>query len=139
MSDYSDDWEEWVDQPLPRNVNEIPIVGRYWLLENPDGNRPESELQALMETEPYGTPKLLVNHDDGLTDRDDPGHSDSETDLLGGHWDALSEQEQAVLDCMIVAGHSVRKTAEILGMPKSTVHRIKDSALNILRKRMEQQ
>ena len=133
MSDWGDDWEEWVDQPLPRYGKEIPIVGRNWLLEVDDTATPETDYQALMEAEPYAEPRVSQDHLDRSNNRynlDDP-------DLLAAQLADLSEEEQAVIDCMIIAGHSVRKTAEILGWPKSTVHRIKTSALERLRHRME--
>lgn len=49
----------------------------------------------------------------------------------------LNELERSVLDSVFVAGLSIRDTADVLGLPKSTVQRIKDTTLNRIRQQIE--
>ena len=108
------EWEEITEAPFPRHDLEIPVVGRTWLLE--ETRRPQSELQALMETEP--------NHPPDWSDPTPEGERVAWLML-----NELNEDERAVLEVTVIAGHSIRKAADILGLPKSSVHRIKVSAL----------
>lgn len=50
----------------------------------------------------------------------------------------LTVPEKAVIEAMIFAGHSTRHTADMLGIPTTTVHRLKVSALAKLREFYEQ-
>lgn len=120
MSDET--WQEIVDKPLPRAALEVPV--QPWLLElNPA--MPETELQALMETEPNGVPatskeelRSTVERIEQIVEND------------------LSDEERAVIEVTVYAGHSIRKAASILGWPKSTVHRLKESAIRIIEREL---
>lgn len=114
-------WEEVLDEKLPRNDKEIPIVGRDWMLETDQPNNPQSEMQALMEASPGHEPVWEEPAETGI-------------ELLLDT--VLSEEEKSVIEATIFAGHSIRKASEILGMPKSTVHRLQQSALEKLRKEL---
>jgi DNA-directed RNA polymerase specialized sigma24 family protein len=90
---------------------------------------PETELQALMEAEPHQEPALSKDIMGAAVD-----------DLLQGlDLSALSEEELAALEVTVFAGHSVRNAAKILGWHKSTVHRLKQSALRVIRQQLEEQ
>ena len=118
----SERWEDIVDKPFPRFPMEEPVVGREWLLEH---NRPpENELQALMEAEP--------NHEP-ITPSTQPVDRDAAA-RMGALLDALTPEELAVIETTVIAGHSIRKAAEILGWHKSTVHRLKQSALLVMQR-----
>lgn len=110
---------------MPRFAKEIPVAGRDWLLEHP--SVPETELQALMEAEPNQTLALS---------KDVMGAAEDAV-VASLDLSALSEEELAVVEVTVFAGHSVRNAARILGWHKSTVHRLKQSALAVLRQRME--
>lgn len=126
-------WEEIHEQPLPRYALEESLVGRLWLLDVNEPlypqSEPESELQALMEAEPHAEPRvpqgLQLDAVDGLSDRIDRIVETS-----------LSEEERAVVEVTVFAGHSVRKASEILGWPKSTIHRLKLSALRVIEREL---
>lgn len=122
------DWEDVYNEPLPRTI-EDPITGKDWLLEDPYNRvepwQPDTELQAMMETEPGGHQQ---------TSKEELANTSSWYDDILNAMDALTEEERAVIEVTVIAGHSIRKAAEILGMPKSTVYRIKKSALNIIKR-----
>lgn len=120
MSDET--WEELVDKPFPRTPLETPVPN--WLLEN-DHRLPETELQALMETEPNGVPQ---------TSKQQLAESIQRVEQIVEN--DLSEEERAVIEVTVFAGHSIRKAAEILGWPRSTVQRLKVSAIRIIEREM---
>jgi RNA polymerase sigma factor (sigma-70 family) len=49
----------------------------------------------------------------------------------------LSEDERNVIEVAVMSGHSIRDTARILGMPASTVQRLKQKALTKLREEIQ--
>ena len=111
----SDPWEDIINEPDRRFDKESPVAGRDWLLERPSEYKPENEYQALMEAPPNAPPEQPETEHDRLA------------------WiveNELSYEEKAVIEVIVFAGHSVRGAAEILGWPKSTVHRIHQSALS---------
>lgn len=118
------EWEELANRPLPRYDKEIPSSD--WVLEkNSPAATPDTDIQAVMETLPYDTVP-----------------DSKETPTLEGRVmniveTELSAEERDVIEATIFAGHSVRKSAEILGLPKSTVHRLQKSALDRIRKLLE--
>jgi len=116
----SDDptWEELVAQPDKRFVYEIPLVGRYWLLENAEPPQPETDLQALMEAAPHEPPRTSKEAQTSL--------NDLVADIVAKE---LSPEERSVIEITVYAGHSIRTAAKMLGWPKSTVHRLRSSAL----------
>lgn len=121
-------WEDVADQPLPRYAMEESVVGRLWLLESGhlwEANKPESELQALMEAKPG---------DDPVEPRNWKGSIYSEVEQIVDTM--LTDEERDVIQVTVFAGHSVRKASEILGWPKSTVHRLKQSALRIIEREL---
>jgi DNA-directed RNA polymerase specialized sigma24 family protein len=121
-------WEELVAKADPRFVNEIPHSWRPWVFEQNQRAIPETELQALMETAPGEIPAETHEQQTTLS---------NQIEHIVQH--DLSEEEKAVIETTIIAGHSIRMAAKILGWPSSTVHRLKMSALNRIREKMEQQ
>lgn len=79
------------------------------MLDSSKHHLPETDIQALMEAEPNQEPKTSKEH---LL---------QEMDWILEAIEQLDETEQAVAECTLIAGHSVRTAAEILGMRKSTV------------------
>lgn len=127
MFDMSNEetWEEVVERPLPRVTMEEPIVGRTWILENRNVRQPETEIQALMETAPFQEPAVSKEElQNGMSA------------LMDMMMSILTEEEKAVIETTVIAGHSIRNAAEILGMPKSVVHRLKQSALRTIREQV---
>lgn len=120
----SDSWEELVDKPMPRFDLEIPVAGRTWMLEHDE--QPETFLQALMETPPGGTQR---------ESKEEQRHHIHHIYYVVEN--ELSDEERAVLECTVIAGHSIRDAAKLLGWPKSTVHRIKQSALERMKRILE--
>jgi RNA polymerase sigma factor (sigma-70 family) len=121
----SDSWEELADKPLPRYDNEIPAA--TWLLEQfADRPVPETELQAIMETRP-GEPVPTSKQETRNT-------NERLADIVEND---LSEDERSVIEVTVFAGHSIRNAAKILGLPKTTVHRLKISALARIEKLLE--
>ena len=124
----SESWEEIHNKPLPRYSLEEPIVGRIWLLETGgiwERQQPKSDIQALMEAGP-NEPELLS----------EPQSTDVADRLDRIVASALTDDERAVIEVTVFAGHSIRKASEILGWPKSTVGRLKKSALRIIEREL---
>lgn len=116
-------WEEVYDQPDPRKVNEVPSPG--WVFTSRQAGTPETELQALMETAPGHEPHVSTEA------------KHAQADGLEILLEYLDENERAVIEATIIAGHSIRKAGQLLGLPSTTVHRIQQSALNRLRTFLE--
>ena len=114
----SESWEDIVDKPLPRAALEVPTPP--WLLELGPA-MPETEIQALMETAPNEVPAVSKEQLRSTVDR---------IEYIVEH--VLSDEERAVIEVTVYAGHSIRKAATILGWPKLTVHRLKESAVKII-------
>ena len=128
MSDPSDDWREVYEKPLPRYALEEPIVGRMWLLETGgiwERQQPKSDIQALMEAGPNEPELLQEPQSTDLADRVDR--------IVAS---VLTDEERAVIEVTVFAGHSIRKASEILGWPRSTVGRLKKSALQIIEREL---
>jgi DNA-directed RNA polymerase specialized sigma24 family protein len=119
-------WQDLAEAGLPRAAKEIPVPD--WQLEHRPTPTPSSELEALMMTAPGQNPEPVHNYNDDTYTR--------LSELLGVEID-LSELEQSVLDCVFVAGLSIRDTSRVLGLPKSTVQRIKDTTLNRIRQQVQ--
>jgi DNA-directed RNA polymerase specialized sigma subunit len=118
-------WEDVMDEPDPGKRREIPAPD--WVFDHNATAKPDSDIEALMMAAP-GDHTTEVLHDHGDT------YQNLEM-ILGVELD-LTELEQEVLDCLIVAGHSIRGTAELLGLPQTTVWRIKEGALSRIRNRL---
>lgn len=121
-------WEDVVERPMPRYVMEEPVVGRTWLLEAEtpwDSNRPDTDLQALMEAAP---------NEPLRESREAQSRRAESLDWIIR--EVLTEDERAVIEVTVFAGHSIRKASEILGWPRSTVHRLKKSALQIIEREL---
>ena len=118
---------DWVEKPEPRKTKEIPAPD--WVFNNTgDVHQPETELEALMVTAPGGTtPQVPADRGDTYKNLDK---------ILGVNLD-LSQVEMDVLDALFVAGHSIREAAEVLGIPQTTVWRIKESALSMIRGKVD--
>jgi len=120
-------WEwalkETEDRRDTREVLSVP-----WLLESgPDPDHiPETEIEAIMEA----APNEPIRQDRTTIHRS----QERAADLLETE---LSDEERAVIDATVIAGHSVRTAARILGMSPSMVQRLKTSALTRLRALME--
>ncbi len=120
-------WEREHARPLPRADYEKPVPD--WVLEqSPGTHRPESELEQLMTTPPGGHPDMLSNVDTGDT-------YDNLENILGVDLE-LDEIEKDVLDALFVAGLSIRDASQTLGIPQTTVWRVKESAMTRIRKRI---
>ena len=119
-------WQVEIETNFPRQAKETPVPD--WQLEYSPTPTPSSETEALMMTAPGQDPQPVYSYDDDTYTR--------LSELLSVDL-ALSELEISVLDCVFVAGLSIRTTAEVLGLPKSTVQRIKDTTLNRIRQQVE--
>ena len=119
-------WETELETGLPRAAKETPVPD--WQLTHRPAPLPSSELEALMMTAPGQEPAEVHRYNDDTYRRLE--------ELLGVELD-LSDLEISVLDCVFVAGLSIRTTAEVLSLPKSTVQRIKDTTLNRIRQQVE--
>ena len=116
-----EEWEEWDDIAglLPAYAMEIP--SQPWKLERP--STPTNDMQALMEAAPGEEPNWP--------------HGNPALEILERIVDEhLTEEERAVIEVIVYAGHSIRTAADILPWPKSTVHRLYQSALLIIRREM---
>ena len=124
----SESWEEIHGKPLPRYSLEEPIVGRTWLLESGgiwERQQPKSDIQALMEAGPNEPELLQEPQSNALADR---------LDRIVSY--VLTEEERAVIEVTVYAGHSIRKASEILGWPKSTIGRLKKSAIQVIEREL---
>lgn len=117
-------WERELEKPINRRDSR-EVLGVPWLLETDPDYVPDSELQAIMEAAP-----------------NDPIRQDKQTiarsqeraaELLET---ALSDEERAVIEATVMAGHSIRTAAKILGWSPSMVARLKTQGLDRLRKLM---
>jgi len=117
-------WQDIVEKPLPRTLEE-PVAGRTWILENHLDNQPETPFQALMEAAPHQESRISKQEVMSV-----------ETILSRIVDQHLTEEEKAVIETTLYAGHSIRTAAEILGIPKSVVHRLKNSAMQIIEREM---
>jgi DNA-directed RNA polymerase specialized sigma24 family protein len=119
-------WQDLAETGLPRAAKEIPVPD--WQLEYRPAPTPSSELEALMMTAPGQEPVEVHRYNDDTYKKLE--------EVLGVELD-LSELEMSVLDCVFVAGLSIRDTGSVLGLPKSTVQRIKDTTLNRIRQQVQ--
>lgn len=118
-------WEDVLKENSPSKRREVPAPD--WVFESQSGiAQPETELEAMMMSPP-GEDREPVNHDHGDT-------YENLEDLLGVELD-LDDVEMEVLDAVLVAGLSIREAAEVLGIPGTTVWRIKEGALERIRRR----
>lgn len=120
-------WREVFEEKPSRKTREAPAPD--WVFDqHTDTHKPSSELEALMMATPGEEGDWVADQDRGDT------YSNLEA-LLGVDLD-LSELEMDVLDAVFVAGLSIREAADQLDLPPTTVWRIKESALNRIRKRV---
>lgn len=124
----NDDWEDLADKPMPRFDKEQPMDPTTWYFHNlmsKTSAMPDTEMEALMQTAPG----------DHI-----PASKDQLQTVVQEVYDIvenkLTEEEQAVIEVTVIAGHSIRDAAKILGWPKTTVHRLKRSALEIVRREL---
>lgn len=113
------DWEDVLKERYTTPQNEILMP---WVMEeqNPD-TLPENEYQALMETEPHMEPQI-----------DKAAMAASMETVLDLLETALPDDEREVIETTVIAGHSIRRAADILGRSKSDVLRLKQSGLRRL-------
>ena len=119
----SETWQDVLDEPERRYTNEILLAGRNWLL---DGNNvqqplPETDIQALMEAAPFEEPRISKENQQNINH------------LVEDLVDELDVYERAIIEYTVYAGHSIRACGRMLGIPKSTVHRMKLAALEKIR------
>jgi DNA-directed RNA polymerase specialized sigma24 family protein len=121
-------WEDVLEEnDEPEKRREIPAPD--WVFETRPGiATPNSELEALMMSTPGYDIETPIDLDRGDT------YSNLQ-EILGVDLD-LDEVEEEVLDAVLVAGLSIREAADILGIPATTVWRIKDSAVTRIRQRI---
>ena len=121
-----DDWEVEYRKGIPRNRREVAAPD--WVFERQNTTAtPQSELEAMMMAVPGEEPQPVVNHHG-------PDVWDNLDETIGVLLE-LSDEEKQVMEARHVAGLSIRESAEALGLPKSTVHRIEQSALERIRRR----
>lgn len=119
----SETWQDVLNEPERRYTNEIPLAGRDWMLDGKDVVQPEPEtdMQALMEAAPFTEPRTSSEHQREVNW------------LIEDLVDELTNAEKDIIELTVYAGHSIRFAAKVLGIPKSTVHRMKRSALDQIR------
>ena len=119
----SETWQDVLDEPDKKYANEIPLAGRDWMLDGKDVHQPEPEtdLQALMEAPPHTEPRTSAEHQREVNQ------------LVEDLVDELEPYERAIIEYTVYAGHSIRMCGRMLGIPKSTVHRMKQAALEKIR------
>lgn len=122
----ADRWQDVVNEPDSGSRKEIPAPD--WVFEQSAATAtPSSEIEALMMATP--------GEELGWADNNiQPDTYDRLDEILGVKLD-LDEVEKEVLDALYVAGHSIRDAATILGIPQTTVWRIKESAIERIRRR----
>lgn len=112
--------EPWEDVPeiRERYDQEVPFstFGGDWVVDRFWKATPHNATEALMSDEIFVEP---VDNDEYA------GYN-------------LSGREIDVLNCRVQAGLSVRETARLLDMPRATVHRLERTALDKIRKILEQ-
>ena len=120
-------WERELAKPINRRDSR-EVLNVPWLFEDrSDPDRvPDTELEALMEA----APNEPIRQDKATIHRS----QERAAELLET---ALSGEEQAVIEATVMAGHSIRTAAKILGMSPSMVARLKASALARLKALME--
>lgn len=120
-------WEDVLEEPENGKRKEVPAPD--WVFETRTGlAQPQTELEALMMAAPGDHPATTVDHNHGDTYQ-------NLQKMLGIDLD-IDEVEQEVLDAVLVAGLSIREAADILGIPATTVWRIKEGALDRIRRRV---
>lgn len=126
----ADTWEDVLSEPESGSRKEIPAPD--WVFtQRPDVQAPESEIEALMMAVPG-------EELDWADNEIQPDTYDKLDSILGVQLD-LDEVEKEVLDALYVAGHSIRDAATILNIPQTTVWRIKESAIERIRRRSSNQ
>lgn len=119
-------WRHEVDKADPRHDLETPAPD--WVIQKHVAVQPENELEALMMTAPgEHIPEIVVKNDDTYERLDE---------ILGVKLD-LDDIERSVLDAVFVSGLSIRAAAEVLGTSPTTVWRVKESAMERIRRRAE--
>lgn len=118
-------WERELEKPINRRDSR-EVLGVPWLLESDPDHIPDNEMQAIMEAapnEPIRTDKQTISRS-----------QERAATLLET---SLSPEERAVIEATVMAGHSIRTAAKILGWSPSMVARLKTQGLDRLRKLME--
>jgi DNA-directed RNA polymerase specialized sigma24 family protein len=117
-------WKHEAERADPRHDLETPAPD--WVIQKHVAVQPENELEALMMTAPGEHTPEIVRKDDDTYDRLD--------EILGVELE-LNDVERSVLDALYVSGLSIRSAAEVLGTSPTTVYRIKESAMERIRRR----
>lgn len=117
-------WKHELNKADPRHDLETPAPD--WVIQKHGAVQPENELEALMMTAPGEHIPEIVRRDDDTYERLD--------EILGVELE-LDDVERSVLDAVFVSGLSIRDAAEVLGTSPTTVWRIKESAMERIRRR----
>ena len=125
----SETWQDVYWEPEPSYRHEFPVAGRTWVLENKD-KIPENETAALMEAAPN---EPIRESWEQIQARHEAVVERIEQIMLDRNF---TDEERAVFEICVLAGHSVRIAEELIGIPKSTIHRIKTSILQILKEEL---
>lgn len=115
----------WQDVLKERYTTPQNEVLQPWVFEtqNNPAVLPETDMQAMQQCGPHVEPaSSKQNHRESM---------DRVQVLLET---VLDDDERAVIEATVIAGHSIRRASDILGWPSSTVHRLKQSALSRLEK-----
>jgi DNA-directed RNA polymerase specialized sigma24 family protein len=119
-------WRHELDKADPRHDLETPAPD--WVIQKHVAVQPENELEALMMTAPgEHIPEIVIKTDDTYERLDE---------ILGVELE-LDDIERSVLDAVFVSGLSIRDAAEVLGTSPTTVWRVKESAMERIRKRAD--
>lgn len=120
-------WERELQKPINRRDSR-EVLNVPWLFEDgSDPDRiPDTEMEALMEAPPN---EPIRQNKQAIARSQERASTLLET--------ALSDEERAVIEATVLAGHSIRTAAKILNMSPSMVARLKASALARLRALME--
>jgi RNA polymerase sigma factor (sigma-70 family) len=120
-------WKLEQEKPVDKHDRSIPVPD--WVINQTVGQQPAAnQLEALIMTAPGAHEPYIVP-----TEHQETWAS---LDTTLGVQLNLTEEERDILSARYVAGLTVRDTASILGIPKSTVSRIELSALDRIRKRI---
>jgi DNA-directed RNA polymerase specialized sigma24 family protein len=128
MGDYS--WQDVYFETEPSKRKEV--ASPDWVFETRPNQTatPETELEALMMAGPGDVvAEVPAANPDTYQNLDK---------ILGTNLE-LDDVEKEVLDAVFVAGLSIREAASVLDMPQTTVWRIKESALDRIRRRINGQ
>ena len=114
----------WQDVLKERYTTPQNEVLQPWVVESTSDphSLPDNHYAALLEAPPGVDPR-----------QDKATMAASMERVLDLLESVLDDDERAVIETTVIAGHSIRKAATILDWPPSTVHRIKQSALRRLK------